>query len=324
MKRIFWVLLVLGIVSHAFSLAVLPDSAYSDTAYHLTQIKRATTATYELDLMELPLYYFLSTPVALAFPMGFPFTKIMPALVTAALFYFSYLLFRREFGENYIIPLAFMANIPILIRYGSVNYVGVFAAACLMAALYFRDGFSIMPVLVSKANAALVGLFMFVPEQLRRNSFYGFTGVSLVALALIDWASSYLSFFDFPPASAFSKFAVLKGIAYEPAAMLFCVMTLFIFIAIIEGLWKRRESTYAFCFMFLFSITALCGVFWFYKLEFLYVRWLIPVIPLISVFYADGLLSSDYRNTILASTILYCAYSFAMTTISAASYGGLL
>ena len=324
MRKVWIALICLGVLAHAFSLAVLPDSAYSDSAVHIRN-------SVEFNLTSI--YYIIPSLIYMFVPAVFPFTKIMPAIATALLLLTGYLLLKQEFGKNYIIPFALLASLPWLIRYGSVNYLGVLGAAFLMGALYLKqkkdlDSFAIvwLCLLFTKVNAALVGIFICVPEKLRRNSFYGFLGVFLAAMLFLDIPGSLLSILDFPPVGAFIRFEMLAGVSYLGAALLFSLMVLPMGLVALKGLLQTRESLYAQAFMFLFAVFALGGVFWRGDTMLLYVRWLIPVLPFISIFYMRGLSETKgwFRDMAILSTVLYCFYSYSMTAISAMVYAGVL
>ena len=311
-------------MAHAFSLVVLPDAAYGDSATHIRN-------SVEYNITSI--YYILPSLIYMIVPAVFPFTKIMPAIATALLLLCSYLLFKYEFKENYIIPFALLTNIPWLIRYGSVNYLGVFGAAFLMGVIYLKKKRDIDSEIIlfialcfTKVNATLAGFLTLVPESIRCNSFYGFLGVFIAGFIFLDMPGSILSLFDFPPVTAFNKFEMLTGVSYLSVAFLFSLMVLPLAIVTLKGLWQIRQSLYAQAFMFLFAVFAMGGVFWLGYVDLLYVRWLIPVLPLIPIFYMHGLSKTNgwFRDEVIFSTALYCIYSFSMTTISATVYAGII
>ncbi len=139
--KIFLAILIIGIIARVFTLAVLPESALVDALYHVSVAEKiaAEQAVPLVDRVIIsPLYYVFSASLHIIsnFPFEMPFARIIPIIITVIFFLCAFLLFRKLFPENYIVPLAFSSIFPWLVRYGAVNYIDVLSAALLCFILY--------------------------------------------------------------------------------------------------------------------------------------------------------------------------------------------
>lgn len=139
--KIFLAILIIGIIARVFTLAVLPESALVDALYHISVAEKiaAEQAVPLIDRVVIsPLYYVFSASLHIIsnFPFEMPFVRIIPIFITIVFFACAFLLFRKLFPKNYIVPLAFSSIFPWLVRYGAVNYIDVLSAALLCFILY--------------------------------------------------------------------------------------------------------------------------------------------------------------------------------------------
>lgn len=139
--KIFLAILIIGIIARVFTLAVLPESALVDSLYHISVAEKiaAEQAVPLIDRVVIsPLYYVFSASLHIIsnFPFEMPFVRIIPIIITVIFLLCAFLLFRKLFPKNYIVPLAFSSIFPWLVRYGAVNYIDVLSAALLCFILY--------------------------------------------------------------------------------------------------------------------------------------------------------------------------------------------
>ena len=347
-KNIFCALLVLGLLANAICLIVEPDNAYIDSRAHLGYVKEIIEGSYNFSFWRFPLYYVISAPVFLIFPMEYPFTKIIPALLTIGITLVGFFLFRNLFKDNWVIASAFLANYSWLTRYGSVNYTGQLAAFLFLLFIYFsvtkREILRIdciFLLFLAKLNAIplIVASFFVENDKIKEPVKWGLIHClpfSIIGVWLMrSFANNnllnplivFVSFFDFPPATAFMKFALLWDFNYLACAFIFMLMILPTFYVIVKGF--RVEQKCAYYFTVLVSLIALVSFFasvavtppstidW---------RYTIPVLPLVAIFFARGflLLPENKRLLPLISFILYCGFSFVLVVLSSMNYAGII
>jgi hypothetical protein len=145
-EKVFILIIIAAMAARLFAIAAMPDLQLTDTAYHLG-ITRFVAAEHRLPLpgelpgisaLPVPLYYFVTAlPFAL---LPIPFTletvKIFPLLFSALQLLLAFLLLRRLFPNSYLPGLAFVAVHPMLILYGSVNYVETLASVLVLLCFF--------------------------------------------------------------------------------------------------------------------------------------------------------------------------------------------
>lgn len=160
-KRLFWLIVLAGILARLYSFLVLPESALADAPYHallsrnILESGQLFSETFMRTpiLAVAPLYYLLEASfLAFAnFPATTPVLHIFPALLSFATLALSYPLFKHFLKDKAVIALAFLSIIPWGIRYGTVNYPENLAMLLLAANL----------LLTIKYASSLRTLFLF-------------------------------------------------------------------------------------------------------------------------------------------------------------------
>lgn len=161
--RLFWAVFFAGIFARLVSFAILPESAYTDALHHLL-LSRDVIAQQTISLpnwiLPPPLMHALvsSASILAGLPVEFPFVRFIPVVLTIAFLLSCYLLFRKMFEKNFIIPLSFAAIFPWLVRYQTVNYAEDFALVLLVFSLYL-----VLRLRETKSAAWLACLAFVVP-----------------------------------------------------------------------------------------------------------------------------------------------------------------
>ena len=136
-KKLFFGIIAIAILARIFTLIVMPDAPLTDSLYHLT-IARFIIQNHALPLQGIsglvrdvpaPLYHII---VAIPFTI-LPFTlnlftaRLFPVLFSALQLILSFVLLKRLFPKHWHFGMAFVAVQPLLIFFGSVNYIETFA-----------------------------------------------------------------------------------------------------------------------------------------------------------------------------------------------------
>ncbi|HIH21121.1 MAG: glycosyltransferase family 39 protein [Candidatus Diapherotrites archaeon] len=375
--------LALGVFARLFGFAVLPESAYADSLFHLRIISEAlkTGIIQTPDMLTTPLYHYLNFAFysITRLPVQMPFIRIIPFFVMLAQIILSFLIISRLFKSRAAIlgGTAFVAVFPWLVRYSPVNYIDSFASVMLLlfyflllrslekpskTSLAFLC-LSIPLVVLSKITVAillpilLVSCWVLLSKKTSKQLLVGVVSVAFVlsiawfafsyfsnpssaapaaetvsralpwhALLPQNLFKSFISFFDFPPDSAFSNFPLLKQIQWLPAALAFALLALPLAFFALKGAWSalREKSKILLsmlsCFLLLLALAAYNsidnnGVF--------YVRYLIPVISLVGFFFAKGIETEKpgrLKTAAFAALLLFAFYSAALSSFSALQY----
>lgn len=142
MKRLFFVLLILGILLRLFYGFGVPDNAFTDNLHHLKNtraIMQAPGKLLELPGPTFPLYYALNAIALTIFGLSWPGTRVFPFLLQLAQLILSFLLFKQFSRDRLAIGagMAFVLFHPMLIRYGGLNYTGTLTSVFLLATALF-------------------------------------------------------------------------------------------------------------------------------------------------------------------------------------------
>jgi hypothetical protein len=139
LKKILFAVFVAAIIFRFFSIIVVPEPAYNDAVYHL-ELAQSLMNHEQLTKDTPPFLYHLLLAGFFGITglsMQWPFVKVIPALVMLVQVGMAYLLFKKVFPKNYLIPAIFFTSFPWLIRMGSVNMVESFSVMTVVAFLYF-------------------------------------------------------------------------------------------------------------------------------------------------------------------------------------------
>lgn len=178
-RTVLLAVLLIGIGARVFSLALMPEEAYNDALFHLMEtgkvISSETLTTADAELPP-PLYYLIGSTVFLIATRSFdfPFVKFLPVLFALVQVLLSFIVLRKIFKNRFFIGLAFVAASPLLIRFGSSNYIDsvvtIFVLSSLFLLLHLRERqetnlFALVPLAVSIAALSITKLngTIFVP-----------------------------------------------------------------------------------------------------------------------------------------------------------------
>ncbi len=138
---ILFAIFVIVILARFFSVFVVPEPAYNDSIYHLELAKSLMDGEPITSSAPPFAYHFLLAGFFFitGFPMIWPFVKIVPLLVFLAQLGLAFILFKKIFPKNFLIPLIFFTSFPSAIRFGSVNMVESFSifAVTIFAYLFY-------------------------------------------------------------------------------------------------------------------------------------------------------------------------------------------
>ena len=145
--KIFSVLVILTIIARIFVLFTLPDTALTDTMYHLT-ITKYIVQQYTIpfngipDLgvvsMPVPLFHILTAGFFILFqlPVNFAIAKVFPFIFSVLQLVLAYFLLKRIFPKNWVFGFAFVAVQPLLIIYGAINYLEILASVTVLLCFF--------------------------------------------------------------------------------------------------------------------------------------------------------------------------------------------
>lgn len=142
-------------------------------------------------------------------------------------------------------------------------------------------------------------------------------------------AVSHASLYDFPPLDSFPRVPLLAGLQAKALLAIFSLAVLPITVAVIFGMvsvFRHRTPArvcialtiiLALAFAFVVELTDIRPI------GMIYVRYMIPVMPLLAVPLADGFTAMHSRTAkrlVVASLALFAFYSLAYTSVSAQFY----
>ncbi len=179
--KIFVAIILLAILTRIFVLFMLPDTALTDSMYHLT-ITKYIVQNYAIPFQGIPEAGVVSTPVPLfhiltagffilfQLPVNLAIAKIFPFIFSFLQLLLAYLLLKRIFPKNWIFGFAFVAIQPMLVIFGAVNYLETLASVTVLFCFfiywcYFETGnkkfivvmpFALMLLALSKENATIL------------------------------------------------------------------------------------------------------------------------------------------------------------------------
>ena len=144
---------------------------------------------------------------------------------------------------------------------------------------------------------------------------------------------SHLSFYDFPPEESFGYVPLLRGVPVAAVQGIFTVLVLPITIAILLGIWfflRRGNAINIFMLLLLIAAIATMVVAGYTEKErlmggLMYIRYLVPVMPLFAIAFAYGLdsIKGKWKAVALVSFALFAIYALAYAGISSLFYAGI-
>jgi len=349
--NLYWkVIIGIGLISNLIGLVLLPDGFFQpdtttiidrsvtfaklDFSYYISHSPDKASLDFLNDYFSL--YYLISAPVYMLFPAVFPFTKIIPALLTGLLFFVSYKYFYRKLGGEWVIAFALFVNFSSFLRYSSINLIGQLSALLLLIALYYHEtgNFRLKKIaILSTLFTRLTNLPLLLGELLQHRvklvllaiaiplliSFYrDFTIGFPIGINFLNPLVFIATFFDFPPPS----FVLFETFPYFPLSILFIILTFPVLMAIIADFRnikiEHRYFLYMLFAVFLVSLTdtrMMGNMNW---------RHLSVVMPLLGLFFANGFYSLKPKKWIKLSLGLYAVYTLLMILFSSLYYQGLL
>jgi len=185
--KIFSAIILLAILARIFVLFMLPDTALTDSMYHLT-ITKYIVQNYAIPFqgipkagvvdMPVPLFHFLTSGFFILFqiPVTLAVAKIFPVIFSFLQLLLSFILLKRMFPKNWIFGFAFVAIQPLLVIFGGVNYLETLASVTVLFCFfvywrYLETGskkfivvmpFALMLLAISKESATILVPVFFV------------------------------------------------------------------------------------------------------------------------------------------------------------------
>jgi len=178
--KIFAAIIVLAILARIFVLFTLPDTALTDSLYHLT-ITKYIVQNYAIPFqgipesgvsaLPVPLFHLLTAGFFILFqlPVNLEVAKIFPFIFSFLQLLLSFLLLKRMFPKNWVFGFAFVAMQPLMAIFGGVNYLETIASVTVLLCFfvywrYLETGskklilampFALMLLTISKENATI-------------------------------------------------------------------------------------------------------------------------------------------------------------------------
>lgn len=179
--KIFAAIIVLAILTRIFVLFMLPDTALTDSMYHLT-ITKYLVQNYAIPFhgipeagvldMPVPLFHILTAGFFILFqvPVTLTVAKIFPVIFSFLQLLLSFILLKKMFPKNWIFGFAFVAIQPMLIIFGGINYLETIASVMVLFCFfvywrYLKTGdkkfilvmpFALMLLSISKESATIL------------------------------------------------------------------------------------------------------------------------------------------------------------------------
>jgi len=211
-RRLFFLILVVGIAVRFFVAAALPDSALSDTLYHLSIAKHAVETGFfpfnGLELFEVSsvppaLYHsFVASVLLLTGKLTAASATALTLVVSAIQLLVAFILLKKLFPKNWVYGMAFFTFMPLVTKYAGVNYIETFASIFVLFSFYlyilFRQTgqrkflllgiFSLAAMSMAKLSATVVlpAFLFFFAWEMRKKAFpvKGIALFAVIALAL--------------------------------------------------------------------------------------------------------------------------------------------
>ncbi|MFA4855180.1 MAG: hypothetical protein WC634_01160 [archaeon] len=185
--KIFAAIIVLALFARIFVLFALPDTALTDSMYHLS-ITKYIVENHALPFygipeagvvgMPVPLFHILTAGFFVLFqlPVTLAFAKVFPAIFSFLQLLLSFLILRKLFPKNWVFGFAFVAISPLLVIFGAVNYLETLASVTVLLCFfvywcYVETGrkiflvampLALMLLAISKENATVLVPVFFV------------------------------------------------------------------------------------------------------------------------------------------------------------------
>ena len=136
--------IALGLLAWAFSITLMPESAFTDALHHLTLSKSiAETGIVKTDsLLNPPLYYIVAAGFISVLGFNVLAFKAVVFLFAIAFLTACYFLFKKLLPKDYGIALVLILFNPVLLMYFSTNYTDVSAALFLVLSCLFLFRFN--------------------------------------------------------------------------------------------------------------------------------------------------------------------------------------
>ncbi|MFA4907578.1 MAG: glycosyltransferase family 39 protein, partial [archaeon] len=137
---------------------------------------------------------------------------------------------------------------------------------------------------------------------------------------------SHLSLYDFPPTESFRNIPQLSGLPVVPLQALFFLLTIPLTLAMLWGFFRAMKSPHGRKLHLMLGIMALALIglsVWNRVNGVLYIRYLIPIIPLAAVFFCRGFVemkSAKMKSVLALCFAVFAVYSLALTSVSAYYY----
>ena len=175
-KNVLILIIVVGLLSKLWALAITPEAAYNDSLYHLSIVKeildQKTLSLPEIDVPP-PLYYafFASALILSQLSLTLFTSKMVPLVLSLVQLSLAFVVFRKLFPQHYLAALAFFVSVPWLTRFGAVNYTEAISVVFVFSSMFLimklqekkQTFFSAIPLAVSisalslsKLNATLL------------------------------------------------------------------------------------------------------------------------------------------------------------------------
>jgi len=171
-KKIFFAIILLGIIVRIFYFVIIPEGSYNDALFHI-DVSQQVIQNQSFDISPLnvpfvppPFYYslFASFSILNFFEIGFLAIKIFPLIIEVFYLLFAFIVFKKLFKEKYYVPLAFFTIFPWGIRFSGINYVENISLLFVFSTIYFLltliekkeiQFFSLIPLILSISALSL-------------------------------------------------------------------------------------------------------------------------------------------------------------------------
>ncbi|MDO8647815.1 MAG: glycosyltransferase family 39 protein [Candidatus Diapherotrites archaeon] len=136
--------IALGLLAWAFSIALMPESAFTDALHHLTLSKSiAETGIVKTDsALNPPLYHIIAAGFITVFGFNSWAFKAVAFLFAIAFLLSCYFLFKKLLPKDHGLALVLTLFNPVLLLYFSTNYTDVSAALFLVLSCFFLFRFN--------------------------------------------------------------------------------------------------------------------------------------------------------------------------------------
>jgi len=143
-RKIFFAIIVAAILARVFAIVMMPDAPLTDTLFHLSITKYIIEfgaipwAGIGSGTMPVPLFHILAAVPFIVFPIEFNLTtaRMFPTIFSTLQLILSYVLLKKMFPKTWYIGFALIAMQPLLIIYGSLNYLETLASVTVLLCFY--------------------------------------------------------------------------------------------------------------------------------------------------------------------------------------------